>query len=389
MLIFRDAVVDQATIEDYRNSLLTKYVGVASFTILVWDHIITFPDEVELIWKGTKGPLVYLFFLIRYLIPLSFIVNLWAYFSTSWTHLSCSHFVRFEGAMTMIGISIVAMMMFLRIRALYRRVLAVQAVVIAILLTFIGVNSWLLTRGIPVHHSSPFVESCTMIFDPRLPGPITSSTAWLPLLYDSVVVALTLFRTVRGIYTKSAGQILHVMLREGLLYYGVICAVTLTLTIMIESASPSVRNITAQLELCLTVTMMSRITLHLKRFAHRSTTIDSYDTHWNDPRRRLPVATTRPPAPPRRVFWSPRPEAPPRVVFPPGWCTSAPAPAVPTGESFALEPFSAATGLQLSSWLGTPVADDPVPPPVPVDPDVLRTPNTVGHEELAGRRGDA
>ncbi|KAI0247574.1 hypothetical protein BJV78DRAFT_1244337 [Lactifluus subvellereus] len=48
--------------------------------------------------------------------------------------------------MTMTGISIVALMMFLRI---------LQAIVLAILLTFIGVNSWLLTRGIPVQHQGP------------------------------------------------------------------------------------------------------------------------------------------------------------------------------------------------------------------------------------------
>jgi hypothetical protein len=195
----------------------------------------------------TRGhSVVYLFFLNRYLIPLSFIVNLYAYFSKSWTLNSCSRFVRFEGAMTMTGICVVALMMFLRIRALYRDVWAVQAIVISILLAYIGVNSWLLTRGIPVEHKAyPYVDSCTMIIDPRV-GPIAASTAWLPLLYDTVAVGLTLYRTARALYTKSAGQILRVMLQEGLLYYSVICAVTLTLTIMIISANQSVRNITAQ-----------------------------------------------------------------------------------------------------------------------------------------------
>lgn len=35
-----------------------------------------------------------------------------------------------------------------RIRALYRQVLSVQVVVVAILLAYVGVNSWLLTHGI-------------------------------------------------------------------------------------------------------------------------------------------------------------------------------------------------------------------------------------------------
>lgn len=53
----------------------------------------------------------------------------------------------------------------------------------------------------------------------RSSGPIAASTAWLPLLYDTVAIGLTLYRTAKALYTKSAGQILRVMLQEGLLYY--------------------------------------------------------------------------------------------------------------------------------------------------------------------------
>ncbi|XP_006456351.1 hypothetical protein AGABI2DRAFT_56468, partial [Agaricus bisporus var. bisporus H97] len=61
------------------------YIGVASFTALVWDHIDTFADEVEYIWKGRKGAFIYLFFFNRYFTPLGFIVNLHAFISPVWT----------------------------------------------------------------------------------------------------------------------------------------------------------------------------------------------------------------------------------------------------------------------------------------------------------------
>jgi hypothetical protein len=51
------------------------------------------------------------------------------------------------------------------------------------------------------------------------------------------------------------------------MYYSVICSITLVLTIMIVSAPPGLKNITAQMELLLTVAMMSRITLSLKKTA--------------------------------------------------------------------------------------------------------------------------
>jgi len=263
----------QVVIDDFRGSLLTKYMGVASFTVLLWDHIITFSDEVEYIWRGRKGLPVYLFFLNRYLIPLSFIVNPWAYFRTSWTPESRGHFVRYEGSMTMIGISVVAVMMFVRVRALYPRVFTVQAIVLAILFTFLGINTWLLTRSIPVPHPAyPLVDSCTMIMDPAV-GWIASSSAWLPLLYDTVVIALTLRRTASFVTAKNPSRLFVVMLQEGLLYYSVICTITLILTVMIISSNSGVRFITAQLELCLTVGMMSRITIHLRSFSSRSDSV--------------------------------------------------------------------------------------------------------------------
>jgi len=265
LLTERDTIVQ----DDYY-STTTKYVGLAGFTILVWDHIITFSDEVEYIWKGRKGIAVYLFLLNRYLIPLSFIVNLWAYFRTTWSLESCRHFVRYEGSMTMIGISIVDLMMFMRIRALYARMLSIQALVLAIFLTFFGVNAYLLTRGVPVYHVAyPLVDSCTMIFDQKVSLAFASSTAWLPLIYDTVVVSLTVYRTASSVLSRNTNELFRVLLREGLLYYSVICTITMILTIMILHADPSIRNITAQLHLLLTVAMMSKISIHLKRFAHR------------------------------------------------------------------------------------------------------------------------
>ncbi|KAH8989535.1 hypothetical protein EDB92DRAFT_847037 [Lactarius akahatsu] len=247
--------------------------------------------------------------------------------------------------MTMIGISVVALMLFLRIRALYARQLVVQGTVISILLTYVGVNSWLLTRGIPVSHY--LATSCTMIIDPDVPAWIASSTAWIPLLYDTVVVSLTLYRTAGALHSasKSTGEIFRVMLREGLLYYSAICSVTLAFTIMVASASnPSVRNVTAQLELCLTVAMMSRITLHLKRFGHGDTVISSYAAHQHD--RSLPPFDARLRGPQRRGRGKTGPGTLPSVSFTPGWSTSHPAPfdTVYEGEYFALEPCSSAAG---------------------------------------------
>ncbi|EGO23731.1 hypothetical protein SERLADRAFT_469993 [Serpula lacrymans var. lacrymans S7.9] len=108
-----------------------------------------------------------------------------------------------------------------------------------------------------------------MLFDPNMLSHIASSSAWFPLIFDTVVFIATMYRTVPSIRQKEAGYILRIMLEDGLLYYSIICGVNLVLTIMIVQAPSGLQNITAQLELLLTVTMMSRITLHLKKQAAR------------------------------------------------------------------------------------------------------------------------
>ncbi|GJE97687.1 hypothetical protein PsYK624_139080 [Phanerochaete sordida] len=169
--------------------------------------------------------------------------------------------------MTVIGINTTALMMLLRVSAMYNRKPLVVGFVAAAFCVEFGVSAWLLSHGIPVRHSTTAIHACTMIFDDSKVGGIASASAWLPLLYDTLVLALTLKRTLGPVRNKTAGKIARVLLRDGILYYSVIFAVNLVLTLMIATAPPGLQNITAQLEYLLTVTMMSRITLHLRKQA--------------------------------------------------------------------------------------------------------------------------
>ncbi|KAJ2977857.1 hypothetical protein NUW54_g11367 [Trametes sanguinea] len=250
----------------------TFYVGIASFTALVWDHIITLGDEIEYIWKRKKGPLIYLF-LLPLLVPVyvakSLIaVSLSLLLSRMDTFNVCMHFVRYEGSMTVIGINITALMMLLRIYAMYERKKSIVIFVGVVFCVEFGVNAWLLTHGVAVRHRAGITgTACTMIFDPdKVKGPIASASAWLPLLYDTIVFVLTIKRTYRGVKNPTVGRIMRVLLKEGLLYYSVIFTITLILTLMIVFAPDGLKNLTAQM----TVAMMSRITLHLKKQASKN-----------------------------------------------------------------------------------------------------------------------
>ncbi|KAL0570313.1 hypothetical protein V5O48_011651 [Marasmius crinis-equi] len=151
--------------------------------------------EVDYIWLGDKSLLVYLFLINRYLTPLGFIINLFVHLTPSWDGLAytspvfkntavyvsamwrewlscwlnfscrCDHFVRYEGSMTMIGITIVGLMMLIRVYTLYNKVKPVFAGVGILLAVQVAINAWALSKGARVRHDDTDVHACTMIFD--------------------------------------------------------------------------------------------------------------------------------------------------------------------------------------------------------------------------------
>ena len=102
------------------------------------------------------------------------------------------------------------------------------------------------------------------------PHPSTSNkaaaaaSAWLPLLYDSIVLALTIRCTCSHVKYPTVGRTMRMLLQEGILYYrcvsmtclfrtarliehgSVIFSVTLGLTLMIALAPEGLKNLLAQ-----------------------------------------------------------------------------------------------------------------------------------------------
>ncbi|KAJ7581708.1 hypothetical protein C8J56DRAFT_1101128 [Mycena floridula] len=166
--------------------------------------------------------------------------------------------------MTVININIVGLMMFLRIRALYYSQILIHVIGGFLLIAQITIMAFVMTKAERIAHNPAYdVTACTMIFAPGTSG-LASASAWMPLLYESTIFGLTLNRTLPEIRNKSQSYVIKRLFKDGLLYYSIIFAVNAVLTLMIISTPSGLKNITAQLEQLLTVTMMSRITLTLK-----------------------------------------------------------------------------------------------------------------------------
>ncbi|KAJ3504842.1 hypothetical protein NLJ89_g7729 [Agrocybe chaxingu] len=76
-----------------------KYIQLAGFVILIYDHVLTFPRELERIWRQKLTGASLLFLLNRYITPFQYIVII----TGKVIQLSskpCDDFVQFEGALS-------------------------------------------------------------------------------------------------------------------------------------------------------------------------------------------------------------------------------------------------------------------------------------------------
>jgi len=260
--------VPQAILNEYIQLTATNYVGVASFVSLVYDHIMTFDEEVEYIWYGSRGPFVYLFFANRYFFPLAFLLQLCAYWSPLFSGKVCDSFVYFEGSIHIIGLTISGLIMLLRVKAMYPNNKTVTRTLWALLILQIGSFTWFVSTGHPVPRSNG-LHGCSLLFKVSLGRKDAFSVA-PTLIYDTVVLALTIRRTCHDNRKPMSGSLTSALLEEGILYYSVIFTTNLVFMVMVATAPSGYRNILGQFAELLTATMMSRITLHMKKSSRRT-----------------------------------------------------------------------------------------------------------------------
>lgn len=280
-----DAVATQSVTLDSLQAQQDAFVAIASFTILCWDHAITFADEVDLMWCKRKGPLGYLFLLNRYITPLGFVVNIVALsFFPNWSTERCRNFVRYQGAMATFGVSIAELIMLMRVHALYRDRKLVVAVPGILLLAWVALEVCLMALGKLVPHAQQ-IHSCREVYD--LPPALSATRAWLPLAYDTAIFIMTLWRTWPSDRSGATSPIFQIFQSDGILYFIVTCSANIVLTAMIVRAPPGLKGIAAKLVFLLTVVMTSRVTLSLKNLhpdtskcqGSSSWTIQSYNYH--------------------------------------------------------------------------------------------------------------
>ncbi|KAF8164784.1 hypothetical protein B0H34DRAFT_212451 [Crassisporium funariophilum] len=246
-----------------------KYVGMASLAMVIYDHVLTFPREVERIWKQRITGATVLFLLNRYITPLQYIIFMDAYLDPRWTKEACDEFVVFEGAATAALVGVGELIMILRVYAFYgqsRNILCFLMVLWTCQIIISGVG---LSTGFAVP------------FPPMLTGCILTGTSdtfpmiWAaPAVTDTFIFVLTLWRTRQLIRQSGKNATLELFLRDGIMYFFVIFMANLGNTLIYYLSPDDTKAVGAAFSQAITAVMVSRLVLNLRPFtAGANTTI--------------------------------------------------------------------------------------------------------------------
>ncbi|KAF5373035.1 hypothetical protein D9758_001647 [Tetrapyrgos nigripes] len=232
-------------------------------TLAVWDWLICWRMEVELIWKREWSMIKVLYLWTRYYGLVAFAINLWL-FNAEFTESQCKslHYLIAATCMwvTLGSESILA----IRTYAFLGRKLLVGLALGAMLLAEAAFLLYVAIKG--VYQVPPALGSTGPCTATDEPGRHVVTGFWIaPVVFDLICTFLTMYKAVsmeRHHGVKS--HIVRVFLREGLLYFLAVATVNVINAAFMFQSNVNIQNINCFLALVLSQVLCCRMVLSLR-----------------------------------------------------------------------------------------------------------------------------
>ncbi|KAJ6535908.1 hypothetical protein DFH09DRAFT_97674 [Mycena vulgaris] len=218
-----DAAGLEPLIVALHNVAVTRYVSAAGYVALLYDHVLTFDDEVEYVWSAPNTLAKILFLMLRYMVPLSLSVQIITRSGIPVIPMSntvCKGWIAFATYSGWLSIAISNFLVLLRIWTTlprgHRLIAWSLAFFVVTQLTSFGVTSWVIVEMIRVFVYSP-IGLCTFTAKPDVVG------LWVVGLAFEVVVFITVcWNTLDRPRALSPGTdvaVTRILFRDGVVYF--------------------------------------------------------------------------------------------------------------------------------------------------------------------------
>ncbi|KAI0795650.1 hypothetical protein C8Q75DRAFT_460586 [Abortiporus biennis] len=225
--------------------MAAKMFSLASCVMLFYDIVLTFGDEVERIWKQRFTGATILWFLNRYLSPLGYIVIIVS-FHSRWPVSVCNRYVLYPEILKIFTAFTIGVIFILRLYAIYSRNRIILITFTILLFAELAVKIYAFTDGVRLDLPPEF-DGC-ILTGRDADGKRIVYTWVAELIFDTSVFFATLYRTV-SLYRSSelgpSSNLIRVIMRDGVVYFGVIFVSNLVTVLIFVAAPPDLKVVNA------------------------------------------------------------------------------------------------------------------------------------------------
>ncbi|VDB99451.1 unnamed protein product [Peniophora sp. CBMAI 1063] len=259
-------VAEETDWESIKRNLFVNYIlHTVPLVVLYYDYLLTVGDEIQHYWPNRRRPLTWLsclFLGVRYLAVIGYIPALVALvWGTDWQQ-GCGALQYYETFLELCLQVLVAALCILRVYALYAKDRRVLIGLILLAVVLLAVASYFFASK-NIHSPSYFwsiAPSCGLSTPPERGARL--AIAWSAvLIFDLSILFMTAVRAGR---VWQAGRIVHVVLRDGVLYFCALSASNLVNIVTLRVATPLLRTTFGSLTNVLSVVLISRLMLNLR-----------------------------------------------------------------------------------------------------------------------------
>ncbi|KAI0065056.1 hypothetical protein BV25DRAFT_1913699 [Artomyces pyxidatus] len=281
----------------------TRYANLAASMVVIYDHIVTFDQEVEYVWKEPCSKGKFLFLTFRYYGLLATIFNDYVLFSQNMTHssrvyyqqhrvnlecfapqYSCYFWMSWQGwTGVFVSGALAQIILLLRIRALYMNDRTITVIlIIGILVTMASAASIIGTalRANPVE---------LLIVPPQIFCGIRSIPKYLPTffiplaMFDALLAGLAIYKWLKDVgvsiqSSKIVPELFVIIVRDSTVYFIMVTLLYCT-NAVIWIVKPHMFELPVGFMLALTCVMGNRLILNIRarhqQYAPRQSGLDA------------------------------------------------------------------------------------------------------------------
>jgi len=247
---------------------LSNYAQVAAAALVAYDALLTLDDEIQLIWRRSWGFGTALYFLNRYGVPLQAALNIVAILDADLSLDACYSWNVWSTWIIPIVLMAIESLLVMRVSSMFStRWVTIPLVILylfaaATMLAITGV----VMEGVEAGPSpAPAVTGCV------LEGSAEFFWAmWIPsLVLELAMLCLTIARTARHLLKRDTMSVMHVIFRDGVIYFCVIFASMFSNLLVYLCAPSPYFSLLSQLMLSLSSMVAVRLFLNLRKAAYQ------------------------------------------------------------------------------------------------------------------------